>query len=263
MTRVQWLKLKMFCHSPFLLVVLLLCLPQLDAQDLTVRSYNVWFDDRTGLDLRYRLILEDLSQADVDVICLQEVTPAFQRMIRERFRNSKFAIQGEVLEGYGNLTLTRLETVAQSYLRLPTRMQRKALKSTVKTVSGNLVIYNVHLDSMLDDTERRIEQVKTILADGADKRFLIVGDFNFGDDEAEAKSLERFTDPGRALKEPTFDIERNQHAKLTRFEHEPSRRIDRIISSQTIPQKDFRIFRNEHSDHFAIQSTVVLDRPGQ
>ncbi len=253
----------MFRRLPRLLVTLLFCFGQINAQELTVRSYNVWFDDGTGLDRRYRLILEDLSNADVDVICLQEVTPAFQRMLTERFRNSKFAIQGDVQEGYGNLTLTRLETVAPSYLRLPTRMQRKALKTTVKLAAGNLVIYNVHLDSMLDDTERRIEQVKTILADGADGRFLMVGDFNFGDDDAEAKSLERFIDPGRALKEPTFDIERNQHARVTRFASEPSRRIDRILSPQTMPQKDYRIFRNEHSDHFAIQSTVVLDGPGR
>jgi len=67
---------------------------------------------------------------------------------------------------------------------------------------------------------------------------LWLGDFNFGDQDPEAAQLAGLTDAWTQLRRDeaghTYDLESNPLAREHAFAAEPSRRVDRILSTQRL-----------------------------
>lgn len=228
-----------------------------NAAELSLLTYNVWFDDKTGLDTRYHQIITFLKTSPADIICLQEVTPRFLKQVRQAFNNTEYTVYGKISQHYGNITLTKLPVLHEQYTDLPSGMDRKPLKTVIQSDGAPLAIYNVHLDSMLDDTEMRMRQLE-ILFKYATGGWVVAGDFNFGDTDQENALLSGYQDAGvLAAGSPTYDIENNAFAAKTKFYWEPSRRLDRIIATPGITLTGYTVVKVPYSDHYPVRATLI------
>lgn len=242
-----------------LIIIFLIAISYANAAELTVFSQNAWFDDETGEKGRYDQLLKDIPKDSVDVICLQEVTKALFDKVKTFAKEYQFNISGAIDKNYGNVTMSKYNVIHSEYKNLPTHMNRKALVTSIFKNGSVIKIVNVHLDSMLEDTHRRISQIETIkksiMNGGA---VIIAGDFNFGDNDKENQYISYFNDAGRNSPSPTYDTENNEFAKTTKFSGEPLRRLDRIMASKLIPINNYEIIKTKNSDHYGIKATITI-----
>lgn len=235
---------------------LLLAIKASQASEIIVISQNIWFDDVSGTAGRYERLLNELAGRSADVIALQEVTPACFAVITAAAARHGWHISGAVAGDYANITVSRLPVEATQTMRLPSRMQRQALVTTVVKDGQSIRVINVHLDSMMEDTQRRKLQLQTILADQADDRFLIIGDGNFGDGEPEEAVIAHLGDAGRNSGTVTFAIDTNAFARANAFADEPSRRLDRILAPAAMTMSEYAVIATGLSDHEGVMARV-------
>ena len=238
----------------FLLVFLFLISPLAHARETRILSYNVWFDDASGLSYRYRQITDFLAREDLDYVCLQEVTPQYLEMLRKEF-SAKYQIydDGLVKKQYGNVIFTKNGPAKIQILPLETQMNRTALI----VQDSHYSIVNVHLESMLTDTSIREQQLSQVINHTQQLPHLILcGDFNFGDAEKENEQISEFADTGKEAGEPTYDIEHNEWAAKNRFPDEPTRRLDKILLSKGQTTFRLEVKKLMLSDHYPIVLTV-------
>ncbi|EQC43173.1 endonuclease/exonuclease/phosphatase family protein [Bacteriovorax sp. DB6_IX] len=219
---------------------------------MKILSWNIYFDDDSGV-IRYPRIIEAIEKLDCEFVCLQEVTPAFIRLLEDSClkKSYKFFHLNQE-QSYRCIILSRIEIRDQGILTLPSNLKRVAPYVVVEHCDCELQLFCVHLESMLEDTELRIRQLKHIHS-LAKRDFVICGDFNFGDDDLENSYIcENFIDFGQSDKSFTFDIDRNQMAFENKFEKEGSRRLDRFIAKGKIRSKSYQVVEELSSDHFPI-----------
>ncbi|MEK7413459.1 MAG: endonuclease/exonuclease/phosphatase family protein [Planctomycetota bacterium] len=233
-----------------LIVLLLMCSG--GAAELELASFNVWFDNASGRDGRYGSVLKDIKELNADLIALQEVTPFFYDQLVVFCKDNGLKIFGEIHGRYGNVTLAKTPIVKTRVIQLTSGMGRVALVTTIKRGDADVDVINVHLDSMLDDTEKRMVQLREIEKETKTAQFIILGDFNFGDKDKEVALLEKYTDHGKEKQEFTYDVIQNRYAANTKFDNEPSRRIDRILLSAGLSGKEFTRHLKISSDHYPI-----------
>lgn len=236
----------------YILIILLIVSPLFSESKFL--TYNVWFDDTSGVSYRYQKIINFISTQDSDYVCLQEVTPTFYQILQKKLSKKYHIYSNQVMKkNYGLVILSKREADVEM-LKLPTRMGREALVLH----DEHYTLVNVHLESMMNDTFIREQQLLQIKEHTKHNTNLVIcGDFNFGDEERENKLLEGFTDTGKKTKEPSFNISENRFARSTRFHNEPSRRLDRIL----IPLSDNTLFSYKRiklnsSDHYPIIVTI-------
>ncbi len=224
------------------------------AGETTVLSYNVWFDDESGLSHRYRQINEFILQQNPDYACLQEVTPGYlQRLKRALAGKYQIYDEGVARKRYGNVILAREGEHHAETLPLESRMGRNALIVT----GAKYTLVNLHLESMLDDTAIRERQLTQVIAHTREaKELLLCGDFNFGDGERENRLLSGFVDAGKQKAEPTFDSVNNELADETRFYDEGSRRLDKIVARTSDKDLEFQVIKRDYSDHYPVLLTL-------
>ena len=234
---------------------LLACLP-VQAEPISIISYNVYFDDISGKE-RYPKILSLLKQGNYDVIALQECTPDFIRRLKQDPYLSHYTlVRGSPAQGYANVIMTRLEVVSTGDIKIPSKMGRSA--PYVKLEKSNAKFISVHLESSSWDTDIRIQQIKTILTASHYSPFTVIaGDFNFGDGEEEEALLTDFNDSGMIDMRVTYDVNQNPLAQKTKFFFEKSRRLDRIIyrCEHCVSEKS-NIITEIFSDHWGLSSTI-------
>lgn len=170
--------------------------------NFTVVTWNVWFDPHCAEE-RWRQLLGLALARDPDVICLQEVTPEFTRVLEA---------DGRIAEGYtatepGGFTnavgydvaiyIRRCHTVlATTAIALPSDMERRCLAVDLvaqppadargKHEPCRLTVATVHLESIRYNGATRAKQLETILPQlrtGAHSRTaggvaVLCGDFN-------------------------------------------------------------------------------------
>lgn len=237
--------------------------------EIKMLSWNVLHDSKL-ITSRAQTVLAVLAQSQADVLLLQEVNPAFVKMLKQEPRFSQYGIyylqQNKKIAG-GLAILSRLPLkTSQKYQRLPSRMGRGLLYLMLENKQQWLCIANVHLESMMDDTQIRIKQLKAIFEqlNFCDDIFL-AGDFNFGKNEAEEVILAvSFKDAWLQLRANqsglTFNREVNERSDDNAFLFEKSRRLDRIyLNSECFKAKHIELSANQPdekgnmpSDHFAV-----------
>ena len=220
-------------------------------------SYNIWYDDNSGLSHRYQQITDFIARENPGYLCLQEVTPRALQILKTRF-SGRYQIHDEGIANkrYGNVVLSRSTNSRAHTLRLKSSMQRNALI----VEDGNYTLVNLHLESLLTDTKVREQQLIQIIGHTLhSKNLILCGDFNFGDREAENLLLRGFSDAGRKQALATYDIENNALARKTRFYNESSRRLDKILTRVTAKQFTLKRLALTFSDHYPVVLTITND----
>jgi len=217
-------------------------------------SWNIYFDDVSG-KTRYPKILNYLSEIDADIVTLQEVTPYFQELLLSSLIPDRYTISNlDQRAKYKNLILSKHIPDSFTLLDLPSSMDRKAPRISVHEGGKNLNIYSLHLESLLDDTDLRLEQIEFLNSSfDLSECHILCGDMNFGDKDREnLRVRELFLDGGGNDLSFTFDIERNELAKNNCFENESSRRLDRFLCKGKHSFKNYKVLESDLSDHFPI-----------
>lgn len=245
-------------HSALRRLVLLVLLAAVaDAAELTAVTYNVWFDDASGKRDRYAAIIGYLGTSAADVICLQEVTDAFAVEVAGFARAKGYQVAFDQRpSGYGTAILSRGPIIRTQVIALPTRMGRQGLRCTTVLSGRTIQVTTAHLDSLPEDTERRIRQVQALDASVAID-CLWLGDFNFGDGQPEQAALGRWTDFGQGDPRPTYDPLANPLARQTAFANEDGRRLDRVLGLGAWTLARYRVDSGiPFSDHYPVVVTL-------
>lgn len=158
-----------------------------DRDELTVATFNVWFDSRHA-EQRYLAIAELLHELAPDVIALQEVTPQAlaiflaQPWVRDRYLRAE--VVGGDARNYGMLMLSRVPISRVTYTRLPTRQSRGFLQAELAVNDTRQVVCCLHLDSGKSSARLRAWQLRRIFsALRTAEDAVLLGDFNMRDAE--------------------------------------------------------------------------------
>ncbi len=154
---------------------------------ISVLTWNVWFGDFKKEE-RYNEILDLCRSIGPDVVCLQEVTPFFIRMLKNHelcgmYDVSDHDLSGSTVGSYGVLSMCRRDLKGSfQFHELHTEMDRKLLTTSFNTPHGTIGVGNVHLESLDTRITRRIQlqQSRPILDRSSVS--LLCGDFNFDSD---------------------------------------------------------------------------------
>ncbi len=244
----------------------------MNAHRLRAVTWNVWFNDWHRVR-RQQALWAELTAADPDVVCLQEVVPqhlAGPEILALRERG--YWVSDPQIARYDVLLLTRLPVHSHERVRLPSIMGRELLVVRLATVPA-LTIATVHLESTKSMTERRCRQLAEInTALAGEHNVLLMGDMNFPDEPArpEAALLSAWTDvwPQHHPGDPgyTVDPEVNEMRAMLKPDNKQAR-IDRVFHRggpwqvDAITRLGTRPFLAEPplfiSDHFGLQVDLV------
>jgi endonuclease/exonuclease/phosphatase family metal-dependent hydrolase len=195
----------------------------------------------TASTSRAQALLRQAKRLAPDILAFQEVGAGFMAVLAAEPVWADYHASANGSEGPpgGLLVLSRLPFAKIAYRKLPSASGRFALFATLDLGGETLVVANVHLESPLEDQAARKAQL-AFVDERLPGRGLTVwlGDFNFGDQDPEARRLSGWSDawirlrPGEAGY--TYDLDANTLARDHAFAAEPSRRLDRILSSRRL-----------------------------
>ncbi|HEX3134043.1 MAG TPA: endonuclease/exonuclease/phosphatase family protein [Planctomycetota bacterium] len=200
-------------------------------------SWNV-LTDANERERRLPALMAELRDAHPDVIAVQEATTWFAVALGTQPWAKDFVrVPADAEQAFpGGLSFfTSFQVQRSQVVDLPTGMARCGLLVEVWTSLGPCSFGVVHLDSNLEDGPMRSRQLRAMAAAlRGPEDALLLGDFNFGDGEAESADLPAgFTDLWPTLHVGdagfTWDIERSSMAKRSSFPGETSRRLDRVL----------------------------------
>ncbi len=231
------------------------CVNSVNALNIKILSFNVYFDDETG-KTRYPKIIEMMKQGDYDVIALQECTSKFTELLfkDETFKHYRRSY-GNSQHGYQNLILTPLNVIGAGDIALPSNMGRSA---PYLQLADSTLVVSVHLESGLFDTDMRKQQINYILSATRDiPSVVIAGDFNFADGDEEEELLHQFKDLGAKKKQVTYDVKINEIAIKNKHFFETSKRLDRIyVKCLKCKAQSFNVSQTNQSDHWPINADI-------
>jgi tyrosyl-DNA phosphodiesterase 2 len=160
-----------------------------DRDELTVATFNVWFDDYHA-EQRYRALAELFRDRRPDVIVMQEVTPRALRIFIDqpwvRDQYVRVSAVGGDAGNYGMLMLSRVPVARATHSRLPTRQSRAFLEAELAVNGARITICCVHLDSGKSSARLRGWQLRRIFGSQRNSEdAVLLGDFNMRDTENE------------------------------------------------------------------------------
>lgn len=252
---------------------------------LTVVTYNVLLsrpgEDHLDTPRRTHDLLQLLQRTQADVIALEEMTPPVlaevlaQPWVREAYRASD-SPAGETVTPYGLLLLSRVPLVRLSQHRF-TR-DKRILIGELDTAAGPLAVAVLHLMSDMADGAAilRAQHLDVLLHGilGPPERpdapdWLVMGDFNFGDDGpqerfAEVQLVDLWPTLHPGVPGLTFDPKRNRLAAITSASGR-SRRLDRILlrsAHSAWTARDISLLGEDDppSDHFGLRCRLEFQR---
>lgn len=241
-------------------LLLMLCFGLAQASELRILSWNIWFDDASGVQ-RYPAIAASIAALAPDVACLQEVTPASLAVIRRELTPAWQLTLPARVDGYFNVVLTRQVPTESGELRLPSAMGRTVPWCRIAHGNHSVVMASIHLESLDREPspQRRVWQWQLIEATLAPP-FIAAGDANTGDADSIRFNLgPSVVDAGAVFQDATatYDPQSNSLAAETSDHAEPARRLDRVLLvgvSATV--SSYRVITSGLSDHEAIEVDI-------
>lgn len=234
----------------------------MECRDISVVTYNVWFKE-WHMETRAKAMFTLLEKERPDVICLQEVTEPFLKLlIQHPFFQAYYLSDaiGRTCYPYGVLMAVSKNRVAQipvfTLHALPSNMGRRFLRASLQLTFGSIFIGTAHLESLKNQLIRKeqISVIKPLLLDEEHLGSFWMGDFNFGDHAPEARELQPFVDAWHASQ--------NTEKQITC--QDDGRRIDKVLFLQTgtmtISPRNFNLIgtspvpeiSHPPSDHFGL-----------
>lgn len=241
---------------------------------LRIVTWNVWFGDLERA-MRRRALFAALDAAAPDIVCLQEVTPAFMRGPELAELPDRGWSVGELAgHSYDTLILTRPRVLARERLPLPSEMGRNLSLVRLAT-DPPLTVATVHLESTREMTTTRVRQLERIAARLADEACVVlVGDLNFPDGERpETAALAGWRDAWQTCRpgEPGYTVDAvvNEMRALIKPDRKQAR-LDRaylrgsgwrfagaeLLGTRSLPGDPLTFV----SDHFGLQVDLVAGR---
>lgn len=213
---------------------------------LTLVTYNVCFD-KHHLRERAEALLQIVADCDADIICLQEVTPAYlthilkQEWVRANYYISDYT--GRTIQPYGVLLLSRFPIAKVFLHELPTIMARKLLVIEPRINGQAVSIATVHLESggrlYAFARKRQLDLIFPTLSKPT--HAILMGDMNFCSSWREENvTLDRnsYQDVWAVLRSNEPGYTEDTDINLMRFEvsQKPKKvRFDRILVRSSIP----------------------------
>jgi endonuclease/exonuclease/phosphatase family metal-dependent hydrolase len=206
---------------------------------LTILTYNVLAsNDRDAQRIPALFAIFEASEADV--ICLQEVLPAFLARLEAQpwFRDRYHAPQdrGRAAIANGNYICSRHAVDRVEVIDHHSPQGRQSLVVHLRVEGRSLAIATCHLESLLEDGSIRSKQLDDVFSRlGSAGEAIFAGDLNFGDGEQpETAHLDPgYSDLWSSLRpgQPgfTWNIDTNDMAARGSFVGEGSRRLDRVL----------------------------------
>lgn len=238
---------------------------------LKVATFNVWFGD-FQLHARALALCELLANEDLDIIGLQEVTPAFWEVLCKQGWTESYSFSitsSDDFSNYSNLLLSRIPQSEFEQTRLWSYQDRHI---DVLRLNQGLSIGTVHLESRRQNGEIRCTQLSDIFSNLSPTLSLLMGDFNFDDGSQEedmrpANFIDAWTQLHRADLGPTLDTRTNfmlrahsQREKRARFDRIWfDKKVWRVLDIRRIGT-EFIAGQSETwpSDHFGLTASLVL-----
>ncbi|CAF0817431.1 unnamed protein product [Adineta ricciae] len=230
-------------------------------QPLHCLTWNILFDyhhpELIFTPQRYRAILHTLQSLLPDLICLQEVTQPFLKLLLNEMwlqKNNyyiiimKDIITSEQTKSYGQLMLMKnFQPRALSIIPLESSNEQAAATTTTSTMQKStkeiivarfglntkvtIDIVNLHLHSnrSRNADEKRCRTLESLFTRLNTQNYMLVGDFNFGDfDLKEQNLLEKYESSVHDLWKKVYDLEQNPG-----FTYDPSKNMCAEIMSRT------------------------------
>lgn len=245
----------------------------------SIMTYNLWFDSQNW-PARFNYMLDEIRQADPDVICLQEVIQRpnlpNQAASMADSLGYNYVFTSRDPEGaptrFGNAILSRYPITESNAVDLsPLSDFRTAIHAQIE-IGGNVIdIYNTHLHNSAVNQDIRIEQIedlKSFIAQTqSGKLTFLCGDFNANPDWEEMELVyEDFIDVYPLFHENPLAPE---HGTLNFNLDHQQRRIDYIFfgkqGADELGPLQAEVFLNEPSptgifgsDHFAVRASFAV-----
>lgn len=147
---------------------------------LRVATWNVWFDQRCAHE-RQRALVYEVLQAAPDIVCLQEVLPAFADVVRgDDALKGIYSISPQSVGHYGCMMLVRRDLKPNfSERKLTSSMDRTLLWAECTDRCKGLLVMTTHLESLNTEKYRRrqLEEAAEVLQGCS--LSILCGDFNF------------------------------------------------------------------------------------
>ncbi len=245
------------------ILLFLLSASNLSAEEVTLISYNVYFNDESG-KTRYPGIISYLTSKKPDVIALQEVTPTFFKALSTSELSDYYFTPESPIGSYCNLILSKNKPDKYGVKKLESGMGRHAVYADIKLLNKTIRFINVHLESLdfpasIAFRKKQIESVSSLLQ----KYSILAGDFNFFlNSKYYDGNLRNLTDAAKGsndARQVTYDIESNTLAQSTAEPKEQSRRLDRFYISPLFTNYSYSIEKTKNSDHYPILLTIRTD----
>jgi poly(A) polymerase len=253
-----------------------------EIQKLSVLSFNVLFDlydkDLIYTSKRIPLFIKNLMEISPDIVGLQEVTKPFldellsDKWVQETYFSSENGMC-KTISPFGQLILTKYPLKELKIFKFST--YKNFLMGNLEIGKNqNLSISVIHLtsDKTPDYETKRFNQIKDLIEFTKDfENQLILGDFNYGDNETKNDDLLKSFDDCWKLLYPesqgfTFDPENNELANVTSIKKK-QRRLDKILfKSKNLKLNDIKIIFKEKmdekyflSDHFGLLTEFSIN----
>ncbi|KNH09658.1 polynucleotide Adenyltransferase [Perkinsela sp. CCAP 1560/4] len=234
-------------------------------------------DNRKESEKRFPLIVGELIKSKADIIALQDISPAvWTRLVEETsLAKSYFITELPSEVSIGQIVLTKHSIAKCEVLRLS--VQKHAILVALHTATGRtLRVVNVQLisDYAKNAALRRMSELATIGKEIDDTEdTILLGDFNFGDDDTEEKNVPwgSFIDAWHILRgsEPgvTLDYDGNSMAKSFCGPVESSRRVDKIKIRGMLVPSDIQVTAKAKnadglyaSSHYAVKAVFMQEK---
>jgi len=261
-----------------ILLLVLMAVSYAAESNLSVLTYNV-LADPVHKELRINAINSIIQKENPDIVCLQEVAPWVLIELQKNgfFEAYKVSVhQDRPLSPRGLLVAIRKdfgELGTYSFGPIGGRQGRHYLIQQIRHQKiGTLTVATTHLESFLEDSEIRKQQLDLIFSKLGDfEKVIFAADFNYGDDAIiEPKAIPQgYQDTWKLVnpKDPgfTWNIERSEMARRGSFPNEKSRRIDHIYAKGHSKVSECRIVGDNPiqgsifpSDHFGLMCLIVV-----
>lgn len=267
--------------KPFLILCVLMLAPVsakvlAENSPLSIMSWNVWFDDKSG-PKRYPNILREIESAAPEVVFLQEVTPNFLAHVRKL--GSYYLITStDAKRSYGQAFLSKKRMLLSKEYTLPSDLGRDVLFGLYKLNPDTaVVLINVHLESGRYESDTRTEQVRLIKesllqqfhedANIAYPKLTIAGTIWAGDFNM-SEEVKGFTDLALQANDHTFTYapDNNRLASESSGWFARASRLDRILLSEdsNLRLQSFEVLNaprfNGYSDHYPLKASLTWER---
>lgn len=154
------------------------------APEVSVATYNVWFDMTVEPFTRWAALLAILERDRPDLLSLQEVTPPFLRLLLSQSWVRDGYVVSHVDEAsvdpHAAILLSRYPVLGLQRIELPSAMGRALLLGVIDVGGHPLSFGGVHLESMRESAPTRAAQLAAVIeALEGPAPAILAGDLNF------------------------------------------------------------------------------------